>query len=300
MGSGRGLLTLIALTFIATAALAEAMRGPHPTTQEAATRHVEEAGYVLRLTFADEFDALNLRRGEAGVWTTDFGYGGVDSHTLTNNGELQLYVDPEFTGSGDHALGLQPFHVNNGVLDISADRAPEHAQRRMWNYQFYSGLLTTRHSFAQRYGYFEIRMRVPSTRGTWPAFWLLPASGEWPPEIDVMEHLGREPQVYYAGYHSNPNDQRAGGVERVEIPGPEGAFHTYSVLWDETQIRWYLDGALVRQIPTPEDMHTPMYLLINLAIGGVWAGAPTPQTRFPARMSVDYVRVYALDPAPAR
>ena len=299
---GPALLATLAVVGAAVVTLAYAARAlPSMPLLETAEAQAETDRYAQRrLTFADEFDTLDLRRGDTGVWTTSFGYGGIDNFTLTNNRELQLYVDPEFKGSGGQPLGLQPFGVRDGILDIAANRTPDAMRRRMWRYRFYSGLLTTRQSFSQQYGYFEIRARLPSTHGAWPAFWLLPANGSWPPEIDVMEHLGREPNVYYAGYHANPGGRREGGAAPVEIRGPEGQFHTYGVLWDEAHVTWFLDGARVRQIRTPEDMHTPMYLLINLAIGGRWARNPTMRTQFPARMSVDYVRVYALDPAEPR
>jgi serralysin len=261
----------------------------------AATLRIGDHG--LRLSFDDEFETLNLRRGDEGVWSTSYGYRGIANFTLPTNRELQLYVDPDFVGAGSRPLRLQPFAVRNGILDITADRAPQALRRAMWGYRYYSGLLTTRRSFAQQYGYFEIRARFPATPGAWPAFWLLPANGAWPPELDVLEYLGRDPNVYWAGFHTTVSGYRTTPVtQRVRIAGPSGQFHTYGLLWDREAIVWYLDGAEVRRIATPGDMHAPMYLLVNLAIGGGgWSGAPNFFTRFPMRMSVDYVRAYALE-----
>jgi len=77
------------------------------------------------------------------------------------------------------------------------------------------------------------------------------------------------------------------------VPDMSSDFHTYGVLWNESFVGWYFDGKRVAFTPTPADMHRPMYLLLNLAVGGSWPGAPDEQTQFPARMQVDYVRAYA-------
>ncbi|MEJ0059747.1 MAG: glycoside hydrolase family 16 protein [Terricaulis sp.] len=252
-----------------------------------------ETPYTLRESFSDEFDALSLWDGQTGTWATQFYYDGIANRTLTSNGELQMYVDPGFAGTGSQPLGLNPFELHDGVLDIVATRVPDQISRQMWDYRYASGLLTTRRTFTQTYGYFETRAKLPEGMGLWPAFWLLPEDGSWPPEIDVMEQLGREPSVAYVGVHS---DVYADHTLRVELGETTENFHTYGVLWDPEHVTWFIDGRQVRQIATPSDMHKPMYMLVNLAIGGGWAWEPNELTRFPARMSVDYVRAYALDP----
>ena len=287
----------IALAFgIALAWQRDASSDAPATAFAAPTR--QAGGHALRLAFDDEFDRLNLRRGGEGVWTTSYGYQGIDNFTLTHNRELQVYVDPAFQGAGAAPLRLQPFRVANGVLDIIADRVPQAMRRSTWGYRYFSGLLTTRQSFSQQYGYFEIRARFPATSGAWPAFWLLRANGVWPPELDVFEYLGRDPNVFWAGFHTTaPGYATTPVTQRVSIAGAPEQFHTYGLLWDRDAVVWYLDGVEVRRIPTPGDMHAPMYLLVNLAIGGGgWSGAPNLFTRLPMHMSVDYVRAYALQP----
>lgn len=263
-------------------------------TPSSAEVHLRVEGRTLRMTFADEFNTLSLRRGGEGVWSTTYGYGGVDDYTLTGNDELQLYVDEEFTGSGDVPMGFMPFELGDGVVDIVANRVSEEQSRQMWSFDYTSGLLTTRESFSQQYGYFEMRARLPAEHGMWPAFWMLPISSDWPPEIDIMEYLGREPDAYYAGYHAEPDDDHIADVERIDIPGPVEEFHVYGVLWEPRRLTYFLDGQVVRRLRTPDDMHQPMYMIVNMAIGGNWAESPQEDTRFPARMSVDYVRAYAF------
>ncbi|MES1201816.1 MAG: glycoside hydrolase family 16 protein [Pseudomonadota bacterium] len=265
-----------------------------PRGSAAPSAWLPETPSTLHLRFSDEFDTLKLRNGDQGVWQTTFGYGGVDNRTLTNNHELQLYVDPGFTGdSGGAPLGLNPFVVNNGVLDIVADRTPDAIAPMIGGYHYTSGLLTTHHVFSQTYGYFEIRAKLPEGKGLWPAFWLLPEDGSWPPEIDILEQLGREPNGFYASIHA------AGHIDsttRVNVASTTDGFHKYGVLWDPEHITWFFDEQQMHQVDTPADMHKPMFILVNLAIGGPWAQEPDATTVFPARMSVDYVRAYSLDP----
>ena len=100
------------------------------------------------------------------------------------NGEQQIYVDPRYAGRG-RPLGLDPFRVQNGVLSIVASRTPPELKAVLFNNPYVSGILTTQESFSQKYGYFEIRAKIPLGIGVWPAFWMLANDGGWPPEIDV-------------------------------------------------------------------------------------------------------------------
>lgn len=248
----------------------------------------------LRLTFSDEFDRLVLQP-EGGPWRTSFDYGVIDAYTLTSNGEKQLYVDPTFRGSGDRPLGLNPFRVQDGVLTITAAPVPPDLAARMWGYGYASGLLTTKGRFAQQYGYFEIRARLAQGKGLWPAFWLLPISGRWPPEIDVLEQLGREPQtVYMSTVSKTVPDKPAVYTHAVgTVPDAATAFHRYGMRWSPETIAFFIDGTEIGRVPTPADMHQPMYLLVNLAVGGPWAHDPDPAQPVRGDYAIDYVRAYA-------
>jgi beta-glucanase (GH16 family) len=255
-------------------------------------------GRPIALAFADEFDTFRPYRDGAGVWRTTFRKGPADDddlnvRTLKPNHELQLYVDPDMRGLGGKGgppLGLNPFAVRSGVLEVAARPAPPQLEARLGGYRYISGLITTQPSFAQTYGYFEMRARLPRGKGVWPAFWLLPADLSWPPEIDVMESIG-DPSKVYATLHSKV--VKAEGAE-VRITPDE--FHTFSVSWDRDQVIWFIDGREVKREPTPADMHKPMYMLANVALGGGWAGAPDQTTPFPARMQIDYIRAYRFKP----
>ena len=243
----------------------------------------------MHLSFSDEFNSLSLWNGVSGTWRTDFGYGGSSdtlvARTLGGNGEKQIYVDPLMKGKSNVALGLNPFDIDDGVLTITAENAPSAAKAALYGFDYTSGLLTTKNSFSQTYGYFEAKLQLPEGKGAWPAFWLVPADGSWPPEIDVMEAYGTD--AVTETMHSNAGG-RSMNFSRNFVDGATEGMHTYGVLWTKETIKWYIDGTEVKSAATPADMHKPFYMLVNLAL--------TPSTTgvVDADLKVDYVRAYSL------
>jgi beta-glucanase (GH16 family) len=248
-------------------------------------------GRPLVMTFSDNFDSLRLvRPGEPpgqGVWRTTFGEGGgLSNRTLVSNQEMQLYVDPDMADAQGRPMGLNPFSVKDGVLDIFAAPTEPRLQAVAPDFPYMSGMISSRGTFSQLYGYFEARVKLPAGKGLWPAIWLLPADYSWPPEIDIMESIG-DPMKAWMTVHSGR--AKTPGVEVHPIlPG----FHTYAVSWDPQNVIFYLDGQETQRNPTPADMTKPMFVMANLAVGGVWAGPPDQNTRLPAKFSVDFIRVY--------
>jgi beta-glucanase (GH16 family) len=158
-----------------------------------------------------------------------------------------------------------------------------------------SGAVTTEGKFSFLYGRVDIRARLPQGQGLWPAFWLLPVNqSSWdspwkaPYEIDIMEMLGQQPNTVYMT--NNWND--AADQEQCRHVGPNFAadYHVFSLVWSPTAITWYIDGVQRCQV-TEGVSHTPMYLILNVAVGGSWPGAPDDSTSFPQAASIDYVRV---------
>jgi len=247
-------------------------------------------GRGLTLVFADEFDTFSRWDGQAGRWKTFFAHGPSTSfgaRTLQNNGEEQLYVDPDFAGP-DGPLGLDPFSVRDGVLHITATRAPEHLAPHLGGFKYLSGLITSQPSFSQTYGYFEMRAKLVRGQGLWPAFWLLPSDTSWPPEIDVMESVG-DPTEAYVTLHSN-FVKIDGKKHRISGKG----FHTFAVAWDPDNVTWFINGKRVLREQTPADMHKPMYMLANLAVGGGWPGPADETTPLPISYQIDFIRAYRL------
>lgn len=252
----------------------------------------------LTRTFADEFEALDLYdpRTRRGVWKTQFAHGpqagplAWDSRTLKGNLEQELYVDPAFPGRGRVPLGLNPFVLRDGVLSIEADRTPPAMRSRLWNYDYISGVLTTERGFAQTFGYAEIRARLPAGKGLWPAFWLLPKGGGWPPELDVFEQTGGDEVLQTV--HMRQGGKPAEIGFRVAVPGATRGFHVYGVFWGDRRVTWFVDGKQTATADMPSGWSKPMYLLVNLAVGGRLPGAPDPHATWPAAFDIDYVRVY--------
>ena len=243
----------------------------------------------LTLSFADEFNSLSLWDGTSGTWDSNFWWGADNGSTLTGNGEKQWYIDHDYGPTSS----VDPFSIDNGVLTITAARAPDAIRSSINNYEYTSGLLTTYESFSQTYGYFEIRADMPGNHGVWPAFWLLPADGSWPPELDIVEMRGQDPNTVHVAAHSNETGSRTTVSSAVNVANTDG-FHTYGLLWTEDELVWYFDDVEVFRADTPADMHDPMYMLVNLAVGGT-AGTPTDGLATPAEMQIDYIRAYELD-----
>ena len=155
-----------------------------------------------------------------------------------------------------------------------------------------SGMISSYGKFAQQFGWFEIRARFPKGKGMWPAFWLLPPTKDWPPEIDVLEILGHETdKVYMTNHWKNSTGKHEGKGESFKGPDFSAAYHTFAIDWEPDAIIWYVDG--VERYKTTENIPAePMYLLANLAVGGDWPGNPDATTVFPGDMQVDYVRIY--------
>lgn len=235
----------------------------------AAEPGAERAGWEL--TFSDEFDGEGLDRTK---WNP------TDPWEVERNAELQAYVS-------------NPFEVKDGLLRIRIEKRKAFYDNKVREYA--SGMMTTAGKFSQRYGRFEIRCRVPKGRGLWPAFWMLPDPPAWPPEIDVLEILGHETDRVYLTHHW-PHPENPTGASKSdtgEWRGPDFAadFHTFAVEWEPEEIRWYVDG-VERHRSRKEIPAVPMFLLVNLALGGAWAGPPDETTPFPSWFQIDWVRVW--------
>ena len=256
----------------------------------------------LTPTFTDDFNSLSLYNGlstnyraGSGTWWTRYGSGTtLPSFTLPQNGELQVYANPTLAGTGTTALGINPFSLNNGVVSITAAPTSASDAAALWGYGYTSGLMTTKLSFAQQYGYFEVRAKFPSNDGMWPAFWLLPVHPTGSAEIDVFEQLGRDPTTIYESSHTQSTGASTYVTKQAHVTTPD-QFHTYGMLWDKNYLVWYIDGVEVNRQVTSPDQNSPMYMLLNMAVGGSWAGAPDATTTFPSSMGIDYVHVFALN-----
>lgn len=247
----------------------------------------------LKQTFGDEFNSLSLL-SKGGIWRTEYGYGGVGTvASRTLNSENQIYMEDGFKGNSDHNLGVNPFSIDNGILTITAAPTSADVLPYVDGHTYTSGLLTSKFTFSQEYGYFEIKCAMPEGQGFWPAFWLLPTDNSWPPELDVFEQLGKDPNtIYMTNHFSSPGVKNDQIQDRLHIDTTQ--MHTYGVDWGPQTLKYYVDGVLVATQPTPASMNKEMFMLMNLAVGGPWAGRPDATTGT-GEMKIDYVRAYATD-----
>jgi beta-glucanase (GH16 family) len=231
------------------------------------------------LVWSDEFDGPRMGRPDPAKWTYDLGASGWGNRELENYTRDNAFMDGE------------------GHLIIEARKTPEGG--------YTSSRLKTQGIKAFTYGKIEARMQLPVGQGMWPAFWMLgeDVKGKgWPAcgEIDIMEHIGKEPGVVHGTIHG-PGYSGAKGIG-APATLPPGDFHIYSVIWEPESIEFQVDGRPFKKI-TPADLPAgtkwvydhPYFLLLNLAIGGNWPGPPNATTQFPQRLTVDYVRVYARE-----
>lgn len=270
-------------------ALAVELLSPLPTL--AAEDSVPPPGWTL--AFAEEFETLRLwGEAEGGIFEPYYPWG---ARTNAGTTEIQYYIDPRPGGDDPALADLAPFTLDADGLVVSARPVPPPLRRLTGNRAYVSGMLTTYRRFSFTYGYAEIRARVPKGKGLWPAFWLAPADTSWPPELDVMEFLGGNPREFHATLHTNESGKHSQVSHEIDTPDLSVDFHTYAVRWTANDVTWYFDGNRVASTPTPADMHKPMYILVNLAIGG-WAEEPDSATVFPARYHIDRIRVFVPPP----
>ena len=245
--------------------------------------------YGWALTWSDEFNGPNGSPPDPTKWTYDTGGNGW------GNQELEYY-----TRHRENA------YVENGHLVMRAIReeftGPDGVSRH-----YTSARLKTEGIFAQEYGRFEARIKIPEGQGIWPAFWLLGNNIEktqWPEcgEIDIMENIGREPTEIHGSMHGPgySGDLGLTAPARLESERPFAEeYHIYAIEWEPQVVRFYVDSDLYATF-TPMNLAPglrwvfdhPFFILLNVAVGGGWPGAPDETTVFPQTMLVDYVRVY--------
>lgn len=250
------------------------------------------SGY--RQSFATRFDlpdaALLVRNG--GPFTSSYeSWGGL--RTLAGNKEQEIYVDAGFPESIPQAERYNPFSIRNGALEIRAVPTPPSVQHIV-GMPYMSGMLSTENSFSQRFGYFEMRAQLPAGQGLWPAFWMVAKTQSEHIEIDIFEALGRDTGTIFQSVHIT--EARGSSLLR-QVAMPIGRYddgmHDYGLLWDDAELRFFVDGRETLRLPgkTLRDS-PPMYLIANLAIGGPWGGDADPSTPFPAVMRIAHMRAY--------
>lgn len=246
----------------------------------------------MKLVWSDEFDGSEINQDN---WTYDIGKGNNGNTDGWGNNELQYYTDRSKNA-----------RIDNGNLVIEAYKEDYNGS----NYT--SARLKSKGLQEFTYGKIEARIKLPIDDGIWPAFWMLGNSftgdDKWPycGEIDIMEHVNKEPAVFGTIHWNNNGPQTFGKSTFIENIDD---YHVYAIEWSKNYIKWYIDNIeycaadisdieipnLERNIKNNDAFHEPFFILLNVAVGGNWPKSPNAYTNFPAKMYVDYVRVYKFD-----
>ena len=246
-----------------------------------------------KLVWADEFDTDGSP--DPKNWQFERGF--------ARNNELQWY-QPDNARCRDGLLIIEGRKEQKANPNYQA--GSENWKTKRSRSEYTSASMITRGRQQWQYGRFEMRARIDTRPGLWPAFWTLGVAGEWPDngEIDIME--------YYRGmllanaawgsgqrYKAKWDDSRK-PLASFDDPKWSEKFHVWRMDWDEQRIGLYVDDQLLNDINLEETYNPgdkknpfrePHYLILNLAIGGDNGGDPA-STEFPALFEVDYVRVY--------
>ncbi|MDE5881344.1 MAG: family 16 glycosylhydrolase [Muribaculaceae bacterium] len=248
-------------------------------------------------------DAINTPEGYTLVWSDEFNEGTEPSSdwVLENweaghvNNELQTYTSRQVDGK-------RTTEIKDGFLHINCFKGSDG--------KVYSGRMNAKPNTGWLYGYVEARISLPSGKGTWPAFWMMPSNvnwneNPWPKcgEIDIMEEVGANPNYVSSSLHTQNYNHTKGTQKTHEMKcdGAEGNFHTYALEWTEDAITTYVDGKVQLQVTKAQmgsdhdswPFHYAFYPILNLAWGGDWGGYKgIDENALPVTMKVDYVRIF--------
>jgi len=239
-------------------------------------------GYTL--VWNDEFD-INGKPDDS-KWGYDIG-----GHGWGNN-ELQYYTSDSVN-----------VRVNNGKLEIEAQYYENAAIK------YTSARLVTREKGDWLYGKVDVKAKIPSGLGTWPAIWMLPTDwvyGGWPAsgEIDIMEHVGYDQNRIHGSVHTQSYNHSIGTQKssQIVIPTASTDFHVYTIEWDSTKIDFFVDNQKYFSFANENNTSAEwpfdkrFHLILNVAFGGNWGAMQgIDNSCLPAKMEVDYVRVYTKD-----
>jgi beta-glucanase (GH16 family) len=233
------------------------------------------------LVWQDEFNVDG--RPNPNKWSYEEGY--------IRNNEKQFYTKER----------LENAKVSGGKLTISA-------LKDNWNGKpITSASLTTKGKYEFRYGRVEVRAKVPTGKGTWPAIWTLGTNIQeigWPRcgELDIMEYVGYDPNTIHANVHMEKynHTKGTGKGNRISVPNVWNEFHVYAVDWTPGYVEFFVDDQRYFRFdrePNATNAEWPFdkdqYLILNLAIGGAWGGQQgVDESLFPHRFEIDYVRIF--------
>jgi len=245
------------------------------------------------LTMSDDFDGAEGTPPDATMWTYDVGGDGW------GNGQLEFNTDRVENVSLDGQGHLQIVALEESYM------GNDYTSGRIKTQVFVCDDDDKKCGFDQKYGRFEARIQLPEGQGLWPAFWMLGANVDevpWPGcgEIDVMEYQGQRPKRVFGSLHGPGYSGGESISGDFELDGDEtfaDDFHVFAVDWDPGRIVFSVDGEVYHSVNSssvPGDwvFDHEFFVILNLAVGGTLGGPVGPDTVFPAKILIDYVRIF--------
>lgn len=251
--------------------------------------------YAENGSFISEFIKINVLVDEnvlTLVWLEDFD---VDGKPNTDNWDYEIgrgnggWGNNEaqyYTARSSNAL------ISNGILKITAKK------ENYYGADYTSARIVTRGKFEFKYGVIEVRAKLPSGGGTWPAIWMLGANFEavgWPScgEIDMMEHVGNDQNRIHGTLHYPDNYAGNANTNSTIIPDVSTEFKIYKTIWNESEIKFYTDDLLIHSFSNSSSVpfNHPFYMILNVAMGGSFGGQIDPGFT-ESSMEIDYIKVY--------
>jgi len=242
------------------------------------------------LVWNDEFNSDNL---DLTKWDYQLGTGSQYGLSGWGNNEEQYYTDQI------NNLYFDTCDIDNNCLIIKAYHQTYESS------EYTSSRIKSAGAGVRTYGRIDVRAKLPSAPGTWPAIWMLPENttyGGWPAsgEIDIMEHVGCDLGTIHGSIHCNNYNHQDGTQQTSTLQNLNvEEFHIYRIEWNESYIKWYVDDTMFFQFnnnqegPDSWPFDIDFHLIINLAIGGNFGGyCEFTSSAFPQEMEIDYVRIY--------
>jgi beta-glucanase (GH16 family) len=238
-----------------------------------------------KLVFQDEFNSDGLP--DSTRWGFEEGY--------VRNGEKQYYT----------VKRIENAFQKDGCLHLTARNDSALIEGKIQ--PITSASIHTKNTFNWKYGWIDVRAKLPVVLGTWPAIWLMPKEntyGRWPKsgEIDIMEHVGYDPEKVNYAIHTEAfnHTKKNGKGSNAFCPTCYTDFHVYGLEWTSDHLVWYLDGRKRFVLEKPHDANWeswpfdhPFYLILNLAFGGGWGGSKGIDPEgLPQEFIIDYVRIF--------
>ena len=260
---------------------------------------------TLKLLWSDEFNGKKGTLQSTKTWTREIGGGGW------GNSERQFYTDKAANASMDGAgrLVITANRISNEYGDLIGDvPGTEDILNRCSECQFTSARMKTARNLSFQYGRIEARIKMPQGVGTWPAFWML--GGDlldgvpWPEcgEIDIMEFRGDIPDRSTSAIHGPTTPQGSGlGAAFLSYDSLSNGYHTYAIEWKKNSLTFIVDGRVTGTYSSADTgtrgwvYNQKFFLILNLAMGGTYAGEYIDPMLNQAQLHVDYIRFYSVN-----